>query len=79
MQDTEDTDIHALLAERGEIALIWSIDDVQAVRPDLTDKQAWEVLQKVERCHDATLGVTWLTLECVAEELFGPNLQADFS
>ena len=63
--------LHELLANRGQIALIWSIEDVQEIRPDLTDKQAWEVLEKVERHQDAAVGVTWDTLEMVAEDLFG--------
>jgi len=74
MQD-KDIDIHELLAERKQIALIWSVEDVQAVRPDLTDDQAWQVLQDVERGHDANLGVCWLTLEYVAEDLFGDALE----
>ena len=64
--------LHELLAFRGQIALGWSIEDVQEVRPGLTAKQAWEVLQDVERKHDATIGITWDTLEWVAENLFGP-------
>lgn len=64
-------DLHELLAGRKQIALVWSIDDVQEVRPDLTEKQAWKALQEVERRHDATIGVTWDTLEIIAENLFG--------
>jgi hypothetical protein len=71
MTPNHDIDIDALLADRKQIALIWSIEDVQEVRPDLTDKQAWEVLQQVKSHHDATLGVTWETLEWVAQDLFG--------
>ncbi|HJT77881.1 MAG TPA: hypothetical protein VJ739_11830 [Gemmataceae bacterium] len=77
MSDTDDIDIHALLAKRRQIAAIWSVEDVRHVRPDLTDEQAWEVLQRVGRRHDAETGITWLTLEYSAEELFGPNLEAD--
>lgn len=71
MQDTHDIDIDTLLAERKQIAVVWCIEDAQEVRPDLTDDQAWEVLQNVRRYHDATIGVTWETLECVAQMLFG--------
>ena len=71
MQDTQDIDIHAVLAERSQIAIIWSIEDVQEVRPDLSKDQAWDVLQVVHRRHDATLGVTWETLEYTAQSLFG--------
>jgi len=71
MTTNHDIDIDALLADRGQIALIWSIKDVQEGRPDLTDEQAWEVLQQVKNDHDATLGVTWDTLEWAARDLFG--------
>jgi len=70
-------DLHEQLASRGRIALVWSIEDVQQVRPDLTDEQAWDVLQDVRRHHDAELGVNWLTLECVAENLFGDAPETD--
>jgi len=77
MKDTQDIDIHAILAERREIAITWSIEDVQFVRPDLTDDQAWQVLQQVNRHHDAELGVNWQTLECIAEDLFGDAPETD--
>ena len=67
----DELDIHALLAARKQIAAIWSIEDVQEVRPELTDDQAWAVLQEVERGKDATLGITWETLEWAAQDLFG--------
>lgn len=54
----------------SEIALIWSIDDVKAVRSDLSDEQALVVLQEVKRRHDATIGVSWDTLKIWADELY---------
>lgn len=76
-EETKDIDIHKLLAERKQIAIIWSIEDVQQVRPDLTDDQAWEVLQQVNRHQDAELGVNWQAFECVAEDLFGDATETD--
>lgn len=70
-------DLHELLAHRGQIALIWSMEDVQEIRPELSDEQACEVLDRVERKHDATLGVTWDTLEWTAEDLFGDAPETD--
>jgi hypothetical protein len=77
MTTTNDIDIHALLAERRQIAAIWSIEDVQHVRPDLTDERAWEVLQRVDRYHDCNYGITWMTLEFIAEDLFGDAPETD--
>ncbi|MCA9191122.1 MAG: hypothetical protein KDB03_05160 [Planctomycetales bacterium] len=65
--------VHELLAIRREIAIVWCIEDVQYVRPDLSDVEAWAVLQSVSRNHDANFGVSWDTLEAVAESLFGPQ------
>jgi hypothetical protein len=62
---------HQLLAERQQVAAIWGVEDVQGIRPDLTADQAWEVLEQVGRKHDAEYGISWTTLEIVAEDLFG--------
>src|SRR5438309_1641686 len=62
--------VHRLLAERQQIAAIWAIEDVQEVRPNLTDDQAWLVLEEVWHKHDAELGISWTTLEVFADELY---------
>ncbi len=64
-------DVHAWLQRRQQIAIVWSTDDVLAVRPDLTPAQAWDVLLASQRNHDANFGVTWESLEAAAEALFG--------
>lgn len=63
---TSTTNVHQLLADRKQIAVIWSVEDVQSVRPDLTAQQAWEVLQHCRRSHDATIGINWEVLEVVS-------------
>jgi hypothetical protein len=71
-EETElDIDIHELLAEQCQIAVVWSIEDVHQVRPDLTDDQCWEVLERASRKHDAGIGITWDVLKCHADDLFG--------
>lgn len=74
--DIDDVDIDQLLAKDGKIAVIWSIEDVKGIRPHLTDAQAWEVLEQVGRKHDANWGITWITLEIVADDMF-PDLSTD--
>jgi hypothetical protein len=64
-------DVHALLAERRQIAAIWSIEDVQEVRPGLSDDQAWQVLKQAEKYHDGEYGITWDTLRMHADDLPG--------
>ena len=53
-----------------QIEITWDIDDVQYVRPDLTDEQAGEVLRSVKHHHDATVGVNWDVLEIHADQLY---------
>jgi len=62
-----------------QIAIIWDIEDVQQIRPDLTDEQAMDVLLEVEDNHDAEWGVSWTTLEATAGILFpkGSNDDGD--
>jgi hypothetical protein len=63
-------DIHKLLEKKRQIAVVWSIEDVQENRPDLSDDQAWHVLQMVEKHHDCNYGITWDTLDIHASELY---------
>ncbi len=49
------------------IVIIWAIEDVQVVRPDLTDEQAAQVLEQVKQGHDASIGINWEVLEAVAD------------
>jgi hypothetical protein len=71
MQKLTSSEIHNLLTTRREIAIVWCIADVKAVRPDLSEDQCWEVLQEVWRKHDANHGVTWQTIEDAADRLYG--------
>lgn len=68
-----DIDIDEMLAENCQIAHIWAIDDVQHVRPDLDDDQAWQVLQTIDCRLDSERGITWETVEIAAHDLFGPE------
>jgi hypothetical protein len=72
-----DLDLHAFAANRRQIASLWSVEDVQSIRPDLTEGQAWEVLQSAEKGHDATIGINWEVLGCHAEMLFGDAPDTD--
>jgi len=69
-EEFADQDIHDLLAKRRHVAVIWSIEDVLSVRPDLSYDQAWEVLQACRDRHDCERGFTWMFIECVAQEMF---------
>lgn len=65
-----DIDIKELLLRQRQVAVIWNIDDVQSVRPDLTDNQAWDVLQRCKFVHDCEVGFNWLLIEIVADDMY---------
>jgi hypothetical protein len=52
------------------ITLGWSVEDVHELRPDLSKEQCREVLHYVEEHHNASIGITWDTIEDAAEGLF---------
>ena len=56
--------------ERKELVDTWCVDDVQSVRADLTDEQAFEVLCRVAHNFDANYGVNWDTLKITADDLY---------
>jgi len=78
-QDLSNIDIHQLLRHRREVAIIWSIEDVKEIRPDLTEDQAWTVLQQCERQHDCNFGITWEHIDWVAENLFPETVEKESS
>ena len=53
------------------IAVVWHIEDVLQVRPDLNKNQAWEVLRLAKKSHDANVGINWEVLSATAEVLCG--------
>lgn len=58
-----------LVDKRNSMAVVWSAEDVQSVREDLSDEQAMKVLQAMEMRHDANIGINWEYIEAVADDL----------
>ncbi len=56
--------------ENNSISIVWSIEDVKGIRPDLNDDQCMKVLRMVEDKHDATFGVNWDMIEDWADHLY---------
>lgn len=61
----------------SSIAVKWCVEDVQSIRPDLTDEQAGAVLQAADRCHNAEVGINWDVLRFHADDLFPEDEQVD--
>jgi hypothetical protein len=53
----------------GEISIIWNIDDVKSIAPDLTDQECDEVLIIAKDNHDANIGINWEVLETIAKNI----------
>jgi hypothetical protein len=53
-----------------KIHITWDIYDVLSIRPDLTELQASEILQFVEKNHDANEGINWGVIEIAIDILF---------
>jgi hypothetical protein len=53
-----------------QISIKWHLDDVLSVRPNLTKIQASQVLEYLDRKHDANIGVNWEVIENVSDILF---------
>ena len=68
-----DDEIRTHLANTGRIAIFWGIDDIKAIRSDLTDDQCMQVLHACDQRHDAETGINWLVLEIRADDLFPPG------
>jgi hypothetical protein len=67
----QEDELHDLLAAHELIADIWSVDDVLRLRPDLTAKQAWEVLKAVSDSYDVGQGISRYTIRGFARDLYG--------
>lgn len=59
------------MIEERYIASLWYTSDVQTVRPDLSEEEAFEVLQLMKKRHDCNIGYNWDFVEFCASELFG--------
>ena len=59
--------------DTNSIAIIWCVDDIKHMTKEmeipikLTDDQCMEILYDIHRRHDATIGITWDTLEYAIE------------
>jgi hypothetical protein len=62
--------IRSQLEKQGYLVILWHIDDVKEVRPDLTDDQCREVLQECQQNHDAGIGIHWDIIRFCADDLY---------
>ena len=59
------------------IAMLWTVEDIHGLRPDLTDEQAMNVLITTSENHDANVGVNWDVLHHWATDLYGKEIELE--
>ena len=69
MSETELRSRISMLASPDWLASFWSTDDVKEVAPHLSDDECREVLKRVERYHNAEIGINWEVIEYHADEV----------
>lgn len=55
---------------REYIQICWHVSDVQEIRPDLTEDEAYRVLLEVLSEHDSRVGINWDVIEEMASVLY---------
>jgi hypothetical protein len=50
-----------IFATQGFVAFLWGVDDIRCVKggQNLTNEECFEILDIMERNHDANIGVNW--------------------
>jgi len=56
--------------EKTQIAVVWSVEDVLSVCPDLTKKQAMDVLLACKESH-CIAGISWDVISDTAVGMYG--------
>ncbi len=74
LKHTVAVDIDELLEDNRSIGIVWETQHVKDLRPDLTEEQAWEVLQACE--HDRLSDPMLETIRLFAEKLYPQKRKA---
>lgn len=59
------------MIQDGNLVILWSVDDILTVAGedmDLTEEDAYEVLEMLDRWHDAEIGINWTVIENALDE-----------
>lgn len=63
-------DLAKIIDAHGYACLQWHVEDIAEIRPDLSRAKACLVLAEVVLQHDVINGVSWNTVEGIADDLF---------
>jgi hypothetical protein len=56
--------------EQDTCTIVWHIEDILSVRPDLSNEQARKLLRQLKNNHDASIGINWDVIDIYAETAF---------
>lgn len=56
--------------EQDTCTIVWHVDDVLSVRPDLSNDQARQILYQLKNNHDASIGINWEVIDIYAATVF---------
>ena len=65
--------LHEMMQQERVMGFLWNTRHVRRLRPDLTDDQAWSVLQHIDASKSTKFGITWDTISWAAYDLFPRN------
>ena len=65
------------MSKTKEISIMWMVEDVLQMCPNLTEEQCGDVLDNVLDSHDAEHGVCWHTLLSTACDLFPEEMERE--
>ncbi len=70
--DETELDLHELLRENRMIGHFYTVEDVQHLRPHLSEEQAWQVLQAIDKSVKVApeYGMSWDGIRDTADSLF---------
>jgi hypothetical protein len=63
--------------DEGQIAIIWSVEDVMMECDWLTEEQALDVLHSLDHNHDATIGINWDVIRHTAQWKYQETQETD--
>tara|TARA_R110002050_G_scaffold299100_1_gene463831 strand:+ start:582 stop:839 length:258 start_codon:yes stop_codon:yes gene_type:complete len=65
-----ESDLALMFNQPTSIQIIWSVDDVLSVAPDLQGFQARFILAQLKKCHDTSLGINWDVIKTTVQVYF---------
>jgi len=69
------------MIQDGNLVLTWSVDDILSIGEDeegnqrLSEDEAYDILESLDRWYDASVGINWDLIEQVVSQYLGKRGQ----